>query len=485
MSNDRAALLEGLRQNPNDLTLLRVYADWLDDHHHEARAEYLRLWANYCEMPQDNEAISEAVARFLACVGNDEIASWCAGFPQRVCELYPQPLLSSVELTAEEFLYTGSLLMEREPVVELKILSLDSFAALTECPALAYIRRLDISELALGDDGLKRLAASRYLGNLQELRLVNSGINTAGMIALANSTAMPRLRVLNLNFYNSNQDPCENTLWRNVGLIVGRKGPSNTIGDEGLYAFTQTPHFPELAELLLAGNHIGVAGARSLARCGYLKNLHRLELSYNNLQSDDLSALAKSPLMRRIRILELQANEVGPDGAAALVNSPNAAQLELLELSASLFGQGPLIGDEGAIAIAQSPYLGSLRHLLLCGNEITERGGAALADSDGLPSLRTLLLANNNVSNRGARAFANSTLLRQLEKLDLGANHIDDAGARAILRSKTFGEKLVLSLSNHEFSDDVRESLIERFGEQIEVTMPATEEETEQVPQEE
>src|SRR5262249_22161733 len=108
---------------------------------------------------------------------------------------------------------------------------------------LPALRFLDLASNAqLGDAGAVALAAAPFLPQLTDLDLTRPGLGDAGAIALAGSGRLPRLRRLVLGIWSGNR-----------------------VGGEGIRALVSSPGLPALAELLLASNPIGPAGAEALA----------------------------------------------------------------------------------------------------------------------------------------------------------------------------------------------------------------------------
>lgn len=64
--SDEAAFLSALAANPADDTARLVYADWLDDHSENAKAEYLRLVARAADGPTDFPRLRELALSFDA-----------------------------------------------------------------------------------------------------------------------------------------------------------------------------------------------------------------------------------------------------------------------------------------------------------------------------------------------------------------------------------------------------------------------------------
>ena len=76
------------------------------------------------------------------------------------------------------------------------------------CPAASRLRCLDLSHNSqLGVAGAEALAASEHLTNLQDLCLEETRIGPRGALALIQSTRLPGLRMLRVNYGKPGWDP--------------------------------------------------------------------------------------------------------------------------------------------------------------------------------------------------------------------------------------------------------------------------------------
>jgi uncharacterized protein (TIGR02996 family) len=454
MSADRQALLDALREEPDNQTLRLIYADWLEDNGDSDRAEYIRLCL-HDSAEQD---------RHRARLFRRHRKTWGQGMPARVAAcLAERGLIQELDITAAAFLKAGPALCG-EPLARLRLTAAEGrIGKVLACPALAGVRELTLAGCPLADEDVQALADSPRLARLHTLRLTYCGISAERTAVLAGSPHLGNLRTLDLSHYDRRDSDPNNAPNRNRLP----HGPLNQIGDEGLAAIAASPHLGRLETLIVANNWIYRAGAGQLWSTTRLGALHRLDISYNYLHADGVRDLAASPLMKRLTHLEIHANEVGTEGVRALADSPRSRRLKLLDVSgATLYSGGPLLTNEAAEALAGSPHLAGLEHLMLACNRITGQGAAALAKGK-LKSLRTLVLSGNRLGALGARSLASSDLLARLERLDLAGCRIPESGALALARLKTAGERLEIDLENNPIGEEAAEALRRRFGERV------------------
>ncbi len=174
---DDASLLRAVAAAGDDSLPRLVHADWLDEHGHAARAEFIRT---QCALTADDlTAERRQVLRLRERELLDEHRqTWCdaIGFPVEDVQFergYPERLRLT-EWPARGFF--------------------DSPAA----AHLATLSELDLSDLSCKDEGLADFAAHARLPRLKKLILSGNGITDDGAASLAEATGLPALETLYL-----------------------------------------------------------------------------------------------------------------------------------------------------------------------------------------------------------------------------------------------------------------------------------------------
>jgi uncharacterized protein (TIGR02996 family) len=477
MSADRQALLDALRDEPDNDRLRLVYADWLDDNGEHARAEYVRLCHELAAVADEDRAA--ALHRRRLQLFRRHKKDWGPGLPRPVLGvLEARGLVQELQTSAATFLKCADQLRQ-EPLARVRLTGAgpSHVKKLAGCAALADVRELALVGGTVNEQGMRALADSPHLGRLHTLRLVSCRVNAPVAAVLAQAPWLGNLHTLDLGHYERHEGAASQVAWRNEGIFraIGM-GATNHLDDAGFATLLGSPHLRNLETLIVANNWIRYESARLLWTEARLPKLRRLDMSYNWLTPAGLRELAASDLMKRLTMLEIQANEVGSEAVAALAASPNVARLKALDVSGTTaYDDRPKLTSAAAVALAESPHLRDLEHLVLAFSAITASGAQALARTANLPSLRTLHLANNPIRDRGARALASSPLLGRLEVLDLSACELGSAGALAFARSKTAGERLRLELALNAIDEKATQALTERFGGRVSLVAPAPE----------
>ena len=293
-------------------------------------------------------------------------------------------------------------LAARTPLRHVRVYHVD----IAEACALAWPASVVSLAMFSGDFGASEarvLADARSLDRLRRLELFQCEIGDEGARALASTSAFPRL----------------------VELAVSGTDGVHTIGAAGTAALADARELGELELLDLSRNRIGDGGARAIAGSPRMARFQHLILHRCGV-GDGARALAASPYLGALRSLWLGSNPLGPLGAAAVAASPHWAQLAELDLG------GDELGTDGANLLADRWSLPAVTSLGLAFNQIGSAGAQAIARARGLASLTELRLGNNEIDADGACAIAESAHLRGLESLELRDNPIGVDGVRAI-----------------------------------------------------
>lgn len=293
--SDRAALLAAVAANPHDDLPKLVFADWLDEHGDPERAEFIRT-----QLAGDEERADELLR------GHGD--RWAAPFPARR-GTFRRGFLVGLSLDGDEFLQHAPAIDRLRTVERVELRAQARHAAeLAACPQLRLVRQLELCDPALGEDGLRHLAASQHLGPLERLNLVHCGL-TAVAVPLLGGMASDRLWMLDLG--------------------------GNHLGDTGAALLCACPKLTGVADLNLRSTEIGPPTADALAASPWLRSLRWLDLGTNYLDDDAVATLANAGNLANLESLDLSYNEFGMEGYRALAASPVLTKLALLDVTAN------------------------------------------------------------------------------------------------------------------------------------------------------
>jgi uncharacterized protein (TIGR02996 family) len=205
-------------------------------------------------------------------------------------------------------------------------LGADGVAALAADPRLARFRCLGLNRCGIDRAACDRLAASRYVGELETLGLESNPLGD-GLSAILESPAFASLHTL--------------------------KARNSTLG-----AFAPAARVAPVRRLDLSKCAVGDGGVAALVRSPLLRGLTHLRLRECGITSAGAAALAACDALTELRELDLSENPIGDAGATALADGP--ALREVWDLKVS----GCELTERGLFALAELPGLGryGLRH---------------------------------------------------------------------------------------------------------------------------
>jgi uncharacterized protein (TIGR02996 family) len=445
---DDRALLSAVLADPDDDLPRLAYADWLDEHGDDDRAEFIRAGVELSHLPPNEDRHAQLAAR---CRHLEErrrgdwlagappgvvVADFERGFPRRV----GPPLRN----------YTD------------RLLGREHFAAMK--------RALELFPL--------RVFSGRLLGT------------ASSSVARSRQSVYPE----------RGHSPLEilarwPLLERFTALDLGMGGISSGLGDfqPGVAALAESPYAANLSALRLSGLLLGEEAVGSLGASPYLRRLRALDLRYNVPYQDRPAALLETSLPDRLEeidgldletagrwlrrpgcrlrelgiALDLHGDHPEPADAGPLIGAPGLLGLRRL----SLAFDGPAAWqdraperNEGVLVerlwqVLDSPLLERLDELDLCGVWLSdlavaqagmarklgtlrlrrcELTGTALAHLRPLLAegrLRRLDLSYNYLTTADAAALAGWPELARLHELRLDFNDVEDAGLAALRAS--------------------------------------------------
>jgi len=238
---------------------------------------------------------------------------------------------------------------------------------LAASPLIERLVKLDLRDHRISIRGAEALA-NAPASALEELHLFWNAIGPAGATALAASTRLPRLRLLDLssNLLGNTGFEALAALGANVNGSLRELGLRTNGGTSaGGARLCSSPIIASLEALWLSDNALGDGALAALVESRHAGRLCRLDLSGTEITDDGVAYLAGSALLGQLTELDLSGNRLGDASMIALASSPYSAALRVLNVSEGpqdLFFEAPL-SDAGLIAIANSPYLGNLRVL--------------------------------------------------------------------------------------------------------------------------
>jgi uncharacterized protein (TIGR02996 family) len=347
MTQDEAFLAD-IIANPDDDTPRLVYADWLEDHGRQPRAEFIRLQCELARLPRRHPRRETLETR-----EQELLEAHRSRWDREVKRLgdereYHRGFVEAVTFKqCRKFIKAAPALFDLAPVRRLTLVEIEGWKDLEKLQALEQLRRLTylkIADTGPGDDEevdeedhwdertLDEFLSSPVLSGLTALDLCGGRWGEELAHIIAEAANLSGLSVLDLR--------------------------GNLIGPRGMEVLAGAAHLSGLTTLLIGwggeedlSNELGSDGIGALIRSPYLTRLQVLDLSDNEMDADDVAAVMSAPSLAHLNALELCFNKFGPAGAEVLAASPLAANLAY----AGFYSTN--LGDAGAAALLASPHL--------------------------------------------------------------------------------------------------------------------------------
>jgi uncharacterized protein (TIGR02996 family) len=202
------ALLKAIASAPDDDLPRLVYADWLEERGREERARFIRLQIG--EHTADSWAGRSECRSAAAVLLDEHHQGWFKELPKWARAWYggrpwcrpdfTRGFIERVNVYASPFLKFGNQLLDRAPVVELRVHEVTRLTAyLARCPWLGRVSRVRLNSEELGVAGAAALARNRHLGGVRELELAGCSLGDAGVRELAEAKSLTGLWRLDLS----------------------------------------------------------------------------------------------------------------------------------------------------------------------------------------------------------------------------------------------------------------------------------------------
>ena len=457
--NEREALIQSIRENPDDDTPRLIFADWLESTGEwidAMRATYIRAQCQAAQVGWDHpdkarsqkvfdEIQEQCVLRWFAAL--DEI-----GYPLDALEFH-RGFISSLTLPADDIFF--------EEVVE-KFLPSDHVDLMTfgcptgelpqalRHPGIGLLPKIlvayrpseegsDVIESGRGDEAVTTIAAIPRRTPLYTYATSRSGLSDRAASTLATSAAFANLRMLSLDGVRFTVD----------GLKVFKNAVfAKTLNKFILSKVDDAPwggaeHGPETAEVFarggfdrlthldLAGYPLGDAGLHVLSASGLAGQIEKFRLhADNNLHRDGIQSLLDENKWPALKSLSLTPVHCHGKRLRLILTSERFRSLDVFEV---------FFADElgnGAELFATNPAISGLKELGFTGLDVRDSAIRALIESPYLNGLGKLSVNANGISGETLFRLAEPDVFPGLTMLQLTQLREMPADAEAALRTR-------------------------------------------------
>lgn len=433
------AFLRAVAEEPLEDAHRLAFADWLDDHGHAARADFVRLQCQLAGLPWFHPLRDGLSARADALLAAHADA-WARGLDYGDKkpfgpESFQRGLLERVHLADDRAADSLDDAFAQADVRGLGVGNATTRERLAVMRSRPWLSRLTYLCPGLhryygAHDELRSLAEMAELRGVTHLDLSTSRLYGTDLIAVLGGLKSPALVWLSLaHGWNGR---AELTALTGCGWLKGVR--SLDLRHNG-YAF-------------------GAAGLRSLISSDNVSGLRSLNLARCHLPGNSLEALANSPFTANLTALSLSDNHVGNVGTRALVKTPFMKNLTALDVS-----RGQMLAESVRVLVKSDLF--RRLNVLDLGREAAG-AIAALADAPESPALTALSLEGNDLGGLGP-VLAEAAVLKHLSAVNLRATKLTDADVKALVESPALGRLAHFDLRENELGKAAAEAVRKRW----------------------
>jgi uncharacterized protein (TIGR02996 family) len=464
VSRPAGGFLDYIVANIDEDTPRLAYADWLQEHGQEDRAEFVRTQIQRARLPawdaaqvrlrlREEELLKKYGEEWLAELPAPEGAKWegfrrgvvaevsFASFEAMRKSAHACRAVAPVEAVTVRWPRQRDAAEGAAPIAELRELSLtgrpsreDEVTWLAASPQLSTLRVMTARGLWV--DGMRRLLASPHLSNLRAFRLPSNNLGNAGIRLLTQAAGLRSLEELTLS-----------------GQMYERYGEDPSVQAVGMQALAAWPGLASVRKLKLTGSDVGRIGMRALLRSPHAGALKELSLRAGRLDGQALTEFDSALPGLQLEALDLGENVLKDLGAESVALAPCLRQLKALWLDRCE------IRLSGAQLFAKkAKFLNTLRTLDVGSNHFGSPGLEVLLKRK--PSaLHTLRMRDNDLHDEGAELLARSPASDTMLEVDLSENGLGAKAARALGASKRLRKLLILRLTDNSLPESAAAEL--------------------------
>ena len=341
----------------------------------------------------------------------------------------------------------------------------------SEGRAFPSMKKLDLSDTKITEDGVRKLARSSLVSQLTDLRLRGLQASSADfvtlmkgcsvlqrmsfsrcrnygnecLLALSKPEELTKVSINNTAVSNDDKDKtiskllCEKFVGLRVLRIKGNKFSGESVGDilqrVGVVEI-EAPSEAKVECLLLRNER--VLRARN-AECKE-ESVYDTMQAWGTLRDETYKMIAENPIFERWEELTFKGDELTINAVKYVSSSQHAGKVERVSFECPTIEDDWIrvfldstnikrltelrihhkISDAAIHAmLANSAKLDSLTRLDLCNTKITDEGMLAIATSKSVSNLVALNLHGTNITDKSIVALANSANCRYLKELNL------------------------------------------------------------------
>lgn len=371
----RQALLDAIRDRPDDDAPRLIYADWIEEHGDTERAKFIRTQCALARLPywhpEQQRLAKEATSLFKR-----NRRRWLVNLPRESKNHFERGFLQDVPLTGRQFQDSIQELWRIEPVATLRLRgSAQEWQTALQNPLVQQLRGLILETTPEVEQRMMvTLTECPHLGELRDLMLwfESPQIYNRNDLGALQRWTLPKLERLTWGYRPTVSDLA--MAWTQAALMsskilqhVRQATLFNHRGIDGAMRFRYAP-CDHLQRLFISGNE-HQDWWDSLLNSQQLGQLQRLALPSRGVHRETIEQFLAGPLLPQLTTFTLLDCDWPTALLCQFAQSPRLANLRELYWS----GIDP-VNDDVAEAIATNPALQNLRYLAVSNTGITSVG---------------------------------------------------------------------------------------------------------------
>eukprot|EP01016_Furgasonia_blochmanni_P029059 TRINITY_DN3063_c0_g1_i3.p1 TRINITY_DN3063_c0_g1~~TRINITY_DN3063_c0_g1_i3.p1 ORF type:complete len:609 (+),score=172.85 TRINITY_DN3063_c0_g1_i3:66-1892(+) len=346
----------------------------------------------------------------------------------------------------------------------------------------ARIRKLEISETKISDNGLVALAesellktvahldlfrcssianetfgellVSRHLSNVETLELSETLLEDEGMLPMEENDSLTMLQRFNVRWCSNLSDEGIQAVLdcSSARNLLALDLASTKIGDEGLAILAQSDNLKQLQRLSLSRCIVVTAsGFVPLFSSQNFASTQTLDLSYTKIGDESIHALAVSDGLKALNVLSVKCClGITANGFKSLFADWKSQKIQQLDLSETN------LNDDSVEVLGNSMHFNLLQTLSckLCAG-VSDDGWATLFSVWKKQRVTTLELSETKLGDRTLNTLTQGESLKNVHVFKIeGCKDATDEAIRDLLISSFGGRLTVLELSETKISND-------------------------------
>jgi uncharacterized protein (TIGR02996 family) len=387
-ASDVEAFERAIRANPNEVTVLCAYADFLAERG-DPRGEFMQAQIAL-ENESQGKTQREALKKKEAALLKKHERGWLGPLSAFTLDAEPEPF------------WRGGAQAKSAPVghrfvrgwlsrLKFHRLTVNQARALAQCQDARLLRELVVEEVESESPvGTQEQYISSYYEPGPDVPGNIGSYDAPGLHALCRCPHLASVRLFQLG--------------ETVIQPGGREEEYYNCHTSGELAYHLVKQMPNLEELYLLAHRVDASKIFPLP----LPNLRTFQLYHSNSYPLDKLAANKSLTSLTTLLCHPHAREYDDEGSGAYIRLPHLR------------------------AICRSPHLTNLTHLRLRLTDFGDAGAKELVESGILKRLKVLDLQGGCITDEGAKLLAGCPDLKHLEFLNLSRNALTKTGEQTI-----------------------------------------------------